>query len=446
MSCGQISYKSCFFIVLILLYPCLGVSLAGVGLEPTVAIQKSQKKTFFRGQRVNFYIKLLSPGTFSGSPRFELPELSTGLLYQVQARPVLGTENVEGKSFTTQLYEIWFFPQQSGQITIPEMAVTFSTAENTTQEEKQYSKKTASFTLDVKPIPGVSDNEFIIVTDDFTFSQDWKPEISQGVVGDAVIRTVTIRAKNMASIFLPDIKTPEIEGISMYREPPEVVDRNERGEATAERKDVITYVFETEGEYHIPDITIKWWDSASNTIRENVVQGLTATIAVNPHKVEEDVGIIEDNSKKTINIGLIALAGGCFFLAGFIFFKKYKQIKDYLYTRNKTRFQSERAYFQRFKKACDSDKPVDTYNTLHLWLNKKYNQKEITFIVSGGMNPDFKAAYEELNSLLFTINKTGVNRNWNGAVLYTSAKQLRKKEIQNISDKMGETDCCSLNY
>lgn len=447
MNYGQVSYKNIFLIVFVLLWPCLGLSTADIDQEPTVAIQQSQKKTFYRGEKVNFYIKLLTPGAFSGSPRFELPELSTGLLYQVQARPVLGTENVDGKSYTTQLHEIWFFPQQSGQITIPEMSVTFSTAENTTKQEQQYRKKTEPFTLEVKPIPGVPDNEFIIVTDDFTSSQDWKPEISQGLVGDAVIRTVTIRAKNMVSIFLPDITTPEIEGVSIYREPPEVIDRNERGEATAERKDVITYVFETDGEYLIPDIVITWWDSTANTVRENVVQGLTATIAVNPNRVEEEAGTTRAVGNKSINLKLAALICAVCFLIGFIFLKKSHQIKDSFYRFKKTRSQSEKAHFFRLKKACDSSNPVEAYNALYLWIYKKFEYKDMKSLMNNGaIGFDFQKAFEDLNKQLFGEDKISANSSWNGDDLYRSVNKLRKIGIQRSTDTMGATRCCRLNY
>lgn len=447
MNYKQSICKHVFAFVFVLLWPWFGVCVAEVTQEPSVAIQQASKETFFRGEKVNFYIKLLSPTIFAGTPRFELPTLSTGLLYQVQARPILGTEIVNGKSYTSQLYEIWFFPQHSGEITIPAINVTFSTSENGTKGEKQYSKATTPFSLDVKPIPNVPDSEFIIVTDEFKLSQAWKPEISQGIVGDAVIRTISIRAKNMASIFLPDIEVPEIEGISIYREPPEVNDRNERGEATAERKDVITYVFETEGEYVISDITMRWWNNTSNKVLVNVLKGLTATIAVNPNKVEEGTGSIRGADKESISLKVIALlVGGCF-LVGFITYKKYGQIKDYFRTLNNRRSNAEKAYFLRFKNGCDSGDPVVAYNTLYLWFQKRYGQNDLVSLVScEGVDPEFQVEFEKLNKQLFENDKSGVQEIWKGDHLYRSVKKIRKTEVEWRTEKKEAENCYKLNF
>ena len=447
MNYKQLICKHLFVIVFSLLWPCLGVSFASDTQEPSVAIQQADNEAFFRGEKANFYIKLLSPSLFAGAPRFELPTLSIGLLYQVQARPVLGTETVDGWSYTSQLYEIWFFPQQSGEITIPAINVTFSISENGTKGEKQYSTKTAPFSFNVKPIPGVPDSEFIIVTDDFDSSQDWKPEVRQGIVGDAVIRTISMRAKNMAAIFLPDIDIPKISGVAIYRDPPEVNDRNERGEATAERKDVITYVFEAEGEYTIPDITMRWWDSTSSKVRENVLKGLTATIAVNTNKVEEGTGNTQGADKKSISLKLLALiVGGCL-LVGFITFKKYGQIKDYFRTLPTTRSNSEKAYFLRFKKACISGEPVDAYNTLYLWFQKKYGHNDLISIVScEGVDPEFQLEFENLNKQLFEKNSSDTKQNWTGDRLYRSVKNIRKTGVECSNMKKGGINCCRLNF
>lgn len=447
MNYKQSICKHVFVFVFVLLWPWFGVCVAEVKQEPSVAIQQANKEVFFRGEKANFYIKLLSPSIFAGAPRFELPTLSTGLLYQVQARPILGTETVDGKSYTSQLYEIWFFPQQAGEITIPAINVTFSTSENGTKGEQQYSQKTTPFSVNVKPILGVADSEFIVVTDDFQSSQDWKPEISQGIVGDAVVRTISIRAKNMAAIFLPDIEIPETNGVSIYREPPEVKDRNERGEATAERKDVITYVFEAEGEYTIADITMRWWDSVSNKVHENILKGLTATIAVNPNKVEEGTGNIQGADKESINLKLMLLiAGGCI-LVGFITFKKYAQIKDYFRTLNNRRSNSEKAYFLRFKKACDSGDPVDAYNTLYLWFQKRYGQNDLISLASSdGVDPEFQVEFEKLNKQLFENDKSGVQEIWKGDHLYRSVKKIRRTEVEWSSEKKEAANCCKLNF
>lgn len=442
--------KKLFVIFCILLHLSIGVSLAQATThEPAVEIQRVSKTDPFQGEKVGFYIKLLSPSVFAGSPRFELPSLTTGLLYQVQARPVLGTENRDGQSYTSQLYEIWFFPKQSGEITVPEITVTFSTSEIGIDGEKQYTKKTTPFNLNVKPLPGVPEGDDLIVTDDLEAKQTWKPEVNKGIVGDAVTRTISMRAKNMAAIFLPEIETPDIKGVSIYRVAPVVNDRNERGEATADRSDVITYVFEAEGEYTTADVTIKWWDSASNKVRENVLKGLSVTISANPLNPlgAEGAGNIDGVVKGSDNLRLIFLIVGSVFFVGIITFKKYSKMREYFRLRSEIKIQSEKAYFLRFKNACDSDDQVAAYNTLYLWFTKKYGNSDlISFVYSEGADLSFQVEFEKLNTYLFTENKAATKNNWKGYNLYRIVKKIRKNGFPTNNKKMGNVHYRGLNF
>ena len=434
---------SLFFILLLL---SLGVSSAEITEEPSVAIQKGTQSDIFQGEKVSFYIKLLSPSVFAGSPRFELPTVSTGLLYQVQARPVLGTENKNGQNYTSQLYEIWFFPKQSGKITVPAINVSFSTSETGTKEEKEYTKRTQPFSFDVKPIPGVPEGEQLIVTDDFEVTQTWKPEVNVGIVGDAITRTVSMRAKNMASIFLPEIETPAMKDVSIYRDAPVVNDRNERGEATADRTEIITYVFENEGEYTIPDITITWWNSASKKIRENLLKGLTVTMSANPHSEEGEVSV-EGIEKRSVNLRLLLLIVGIFFFVGVFTYKKYGKMKEYFRSHSEKRAQSEKAYFLRFKKACDSDDQVAAYNTLYLWFTKKFGNSDLlSFVYSEGADPAFREEFEKLNTQLFTENKGATRTNWKGKHLYRLVKRIRKNKVSIHNNTMRDVDYRQLNF
>lgn len=438
--------KKLFVILCILLHLSIGVSLAQATQEPSVEVQLGSKTEYFQGEKVGFYIKLLSPSVFAGSPRFELPSLTTGLLYQVQARPVLGTENRDGQSYTSQLYEIWFFPKQSGEITVPEITVTFSTSSTGTSGEKQYTQKTSPFNINVKPIPGVSADEYLIVTDDLEVTQTWKPEVKEGEVGDAVTRTISMRAKNMAAIFLPEIETPDIKGVSIYRDAPLVNDRNQRGEATADRRDVITYVFEAEGEYTIPNITITWWDSASNKVRENVLKGSLVTISVNPLGAE-GAGNIDGVVKGSVNLRLIFLFVASFFCVAIITFKKYGQVREYFRSRSEIRAQSEKAYFLRFKKACDSDDSVAAYNTLCLWFAKKYGNNDlISNVYCDEVDPTFQLEFEKLNTYLFTENKTVTKHNWKGNRLYRIVKNIRKNRASTNNKKMKDVHSRQINF
>jgi hypothetical protein len=79
------------------------------------------------GQHVTLAIELISPGFFSGSPTFYLPQVPQVLLLQPNDRPILGSETIDGASYTIQRHEFAIFAQRAGNVIIPSFQVRFST-------------------------------------------------------------------------------------------------------------------------------------------------------------------------------------------------------------------------------------------------------------------------------------------------------------------------------
>ena len=79
--------------------------------------------------------------------------------------------------------------------------------------------------------------------------------------GNAVTRTVTVSATASWSAMLPDVETPPIDGVSIYPKAPALRDGpGDRGPRTSERIDAVSYVFEREGSFTLPVVSVAWWD------------------------------------------------------------------------------------------------------------------------------------------------------------------------------------------
>jgi len=76
------------------------------------------------------------------------------------------------------------------------------------------------------------------------------------------------------AMMLPPVAAVSPEGLAAYVDTPQLTDRSNRGEATAERRERITYLVEGAGHFVIPEQVFHWWDTGSGELREAVLPEL----------------------------------------------------------------------------------------------------------------------------------------------------------------------------
>ena len=72
---------------------------------PRVTIEILPKDGAWVGQRVTVAITLATPDFFSGVPTFDWPPITGVVVVPPAGSPVVGSETVDGVSFTTQRHE-----------------------------------------------------------------------------------------------------------------------------------------------------------------------------------------------------------------------------------------------------------------------------------------------------------------------------------------------------
>ena len=112
----------------------------------------------------------------------------------------------------------------------------------------------------------MQDNNSWIVSNRFEVEQSFNKATEELAPGDALIRTLTFSADNLPAMMLPEIEIENIEGIAVYRKPPQLTDKVNRGDYIAERTEVITYVFEKAGEYLLPGQVYHWWNLETGSL------------------------------------------------------------------------------------------------------------------------------------------------------------------------------------
>jgi len=79
-------------------------------------------------------------------------------------------------------------------------------------------------------------------------------------------------------MMLPAFQPEEVAGLAVYPEPPELVNRNNRGDALARRSLTISYVVEAEGEYRLPGEDFMWWDTENERAQVLSLEAVSFTV------------------------------------------------------------------------------------------------------------------------------------------------------------------------
>jgi hypothetical protein len=233
------------------------------------------------GQHVTLAIELVSPGFFSGSPTFYLPQVPQVLLLQPNDRPVLGSETIGGASYTIQRHEFAVFAQQAETVTIPAFQVRFSTRVASAQPV-EHLLSTDAVTFEVKLPPGAEGLATLISARELKATETWQPGSTAAKEGDAFTRTLTFSAPDVPAMAFPPFPTTGIPGIGVYAKAPRLVDQSERGAMRGERQEIITYVCQRPGRFVLPAARFTWWDLEHQQLRTVDFPGRTFEVAANP--------------------------------------------------------------------------------------------------------------------------------------------------------------------
>lgn len=248
--------------LLLVLLACIAVWPASAQ-DARIETRLAKEQTFLVGQRVTIDVTLLTTTSFSGAPAFDLPSLPGALLMQVQDRPLLGSETVQGTSFVSQAWQLALFPQQAGKLTLPPFTVRFTSAGADGGPAQDHRLQTQLLTIDVAAPKGASGVGPFIVGQGVTLTERWQPDVHDLRPGDAVTRTITLKAEDVPAMLLPSLEPGTVKGLRSYARPPEVSDHQERGTFTGTRIERTVYVAETPGSTSIPAIALGWWDASN---------------------------------------------------------------------------------------------------------------------------------------------------------------------------------------
>ena len=424
--------KTYIFVLIVLAFSLLP-NCSAHAASPQVRVSIDTTQSYWVGQKIPFYVDLLSPGFFSGSPKFDLPEISGVLVMKIPERPVMGTEEIEGHSFTRQRHEFVFFPQRPGQLNIPSFTVRFGVSGQAGAPPKEIALKTTPLTLTPKMPPGAEKLGTIISTRDLKVTEGWDPAPKDAVTGDAFTRTITFQAPDIPGMAFPPMPELQIPGIGIYPEAPVVNDRMERGDFVGERSETVSYVMEDDGKRIIPAISFHWFDIASQTLKSEQLPEVT--FKVSPSTTGPSSG--QPFGQPAIAGSLKMIFGMAFILmiiAAVVLWSRQKYLTVHIKSWQDKQKESESGYFKRLITACHGNDPQTALNALMKWVdrvNPDLQAATLAGFVEAWGDPELASEVAVLQKLSFYQEKESglgkMRKSWSGQKLKRLIIKVRKR-------------------
>lgn len=251
--------------------------------DAKVRTSLATKGDLWVGQRVTLVVELLAPGFFSGTPSFDMPDPQGLVLIPPRGSPTIGTETIDGISYTVQRHELFVFPRRAGEQIIPSLTVRFGFKRQPLDKDVVAATvKTEAVKFTAKPPPGAEKLGSIISARNLTAVESWKPEPGKAKAGDAFTRTITFAAPDVPAMAFPPFPTGKIDGLGIYPQPPQVLDQSDRGQMSGQRLDTVTYVCQRAGQFIIPPVRLSWFDLDAQKLQVIEFPSHTIDVAPNP--------------------------------------------------------------------------------------------------------------------------------------------------------------------
>ena len=225
-------------------------------------------------EQVILTIEVATPRWLTGGTRIGSIEIPNVIAKQRNQLATNYTERVGGATWSRQRWEVTLYPMTSGEFVIPTVPVRIkvSAPDGSNVGGTLYTQP-IKFEASL-PSGLLSDESPWFSATDVDVEQQWQRSNENLKVGDAVTRTVTIKAKDSLSVLLPDVLSNDsTQQYQAYPQPNRLDDTQERGNYRSSRVEETVYVIQQGGEFTLPEFSFQWWDSKNQRLESVVIKG-----------------------------------------------------------------------------------------------------------------------------------------------------------------------------
>lgn len=244
-------------------------------LQLRVSLQPEQGVT---GQQHRLRLEVLTSTWFRGAPKLPTLQLDGVVTLPPEGFANNFTVRENGQTFAGQAYEYLLFPQRSGLIRVPSLAVSVWSVSEEGQPLAAQTLYSEVLNFQVETVPGHSPTEPLLVAESVSMDEHYEPLPERLEPGDAVIRHVSIRAEGTPGMLIPPVAAGVEDGVELYQAVLNVSGKHHRGQLIGLRNEQLTYILPHSGDIELGELTLRWWSSQTNRLETLRLPARTITV------------------------------------------------------------------------------------------------------------------------------------------------------------------------
>ncbi len=180
------------------------------------------------------------------------------------------------------------YPQKSGTLTIPAQLFSATTVAPSgdyygSRFGKTTQVKSPEIPLLVKPKPAEYPKDAPwLPAANLTLVEAWSPQPQEAQLGEALTRSLLIKAEGLSSAQLPPIESPPVAGLRRYLDQPTLNDTVTENGLTGSREQREALVASDAGDYRLPATEVVWWNTVEDRLERSTLPERTLQVAENP--------------------------------------------------------------------------------------------------------------------------------------------------------------------
>ncbi len=252
-------------------------------------------------QQVDYTLKIYDTGGLQGDmPQF-IEDGSNNWIIRSLGEPTVGSKIVNGRRLREITFRYALFPQKSGVLPTPEVRfngyyLTRSRGMNdpfddlfggnlgsigfvdmfATRNPVLLTAKPEK--VNVQPIPSDNNGNWWLPAQQVALFAEWEPRQPVFKVGEAVNRTIYLKAVGVAESQLPELNLASVSGLKQYPDKAVASSGIENGQVVAVKKISNVYIPNRAGKMTIPEIAVDWFNVRTNRMEKAVLPAMNIEV------------------------------------------------------------------------------------------------------------------------------------------------------------------------
>jgi hypothetical protein len=341
-------------------------ALPALAAEPFTRSAIEAGNTVVAGEQIRLTVDVFAPGFFTSPPDFPLFEVPGALVTLPEERTQNLSQTVDGVQYTGIRKQYAIVPEKSGSFQVPPISIDFVYSIDGKPINATVATQASTF-----EVAAATNASVQFAAHDVEIVQSFDGDPAKLKVGDALVRTIVVTARETQAMLLPPVDVGDAVGLNQYSKPPKLEDVSPgRGDIQSRRTETISYTADAEGAFTLPAIRYAWFDLDQSaqafadlpTIQVSVAPAISqGGIAPEPEKPERSAFEHRREVMMWVLIALIAV--GCLWLARRLpgaFIRRLQLARAEIE-------QSERYRLRQLRRTILEGEPSQVYAALQRW-------------------------------------------------------------------------------